>query len=407
MLFHSLLATLLGAAAVVSASDRPPRGFVYTDGEHFAIDGKKFYFFGTNAYWFPFLSNISDTSLAMDKAKAAGIKVIRTWGFNDLNTTYVPGGLPQYGNEGAGPSTIYFQSWTNGTPTINYGDNGLKRLDQVVALAEQKGLKLIIPFTNNWADYGGMDMYTVNMGGKYHDDFYTSKKIIAQYKKYIKAVVSRFKNSPAIFAWELGNEPRCGADGTRNLPRSANCTVNTITKWSKDISKYIKDLDCNHLVATGTEGFFNGTSEDWAYNGADGVDSETLLKIHDIDFGTFHLYPDWWSKTVEWATNFTIAHANLQHKIKKPVVSEEYGWLRDEDRQAWLGRSSNITREEAIGAWQEAGYQHKLAGDMYWQLGVGGLSFGNSTNDGFTMYLDSPEAKKLIYEHAKRMNRPA
>lgn len=27
-----------------------------------------------------------------------------------------------YGNEGAGPSTIYFQSWTNGTPTISESD---------------------------------------------------------------------------------------------------------------------------------------------------------------------------------------------------------------------------------------------------------------------------------------------
>ena len=179
-------------------------------------------------------------------------------------------------------------------------------------------------------------------------------------------MVNRYKDSPAVFAWELGNEPRCGADGTRNLPRSANCTVSTITSWAKEISGYIKGLDSHHMVAVGTEGFFNGTSDDWAYSGADGVDSESLLKLKDVDFGTFHLYPDWWSKTVEWGTNFTIAHAKLQHKVKKPVISEEYGWLLDVDRQAWLGRSSNITREEAIGAWQKAVLQNGIAGDMYW-----------------------------------------
>lgn len=37
-------------------------------------------------------------------------------------------------------------------------------------MAEEKGLKLIFALTNNWADYGGMDMYTVNLGGRYHDD---------------------------------------------------------------------------------------------------------------------------------------------------------------------------------------------------------------------------------------------
>ncbi len=34
-------------------------------------------------------------------------------------------------------------------------------------------MKLLIALTNNWADYGGMDVYTVNLGGKYHDDVST------------------------------------------------------------------------------------------------------------------------------------------------------------------------------------------------------------------------------------------
>ena len=54
MLFRSLLASLAVAAAV-SASSRLPPDFVYADGENFAVNGKKFYFFGSNAYWFSFL----------------------------------------------------------------------------------------------------------------------------------------------------------------------------------------------------------------------------------------------------------------------------------------------------------------------------------------------------------------
>jgi hypothetical protein len=60
MLFCSLLATLLVSAAPVSAYRGHPRGFAYADGENFAIDGNKFYYFGTNAYWFPFLSVCTD-----------------------------------------------------------------------------------------------------------------------------------------------------------------------------------------------------------------------------------------------------------------------------------------------------------------------------------------------------------
>jgi len=35
----------------------------------------------------------------------------------------------------------------------DYGDNGLKRFDKVVKLAEEKGIKLVVTLTNNWADY--------------------------------------------------------------------------------------------------------------------------------------------------------------------------------------------------------------------------------------------------------------
>lgn len=86
---------------------------------------------------------------------------MRTWGFNDQNATYDPKGLPQYSNE----STPVFQSFSAGTSKID-----LTPFDKVVNAASKTGMKLIVTLTNNWADYGGMDVYTVNLGGKYHDD---------------------------------------------------------------------------------------------------------------------------------------------------------------------------------------------------------------------------------------------
>jgi mannan endo-1,4-beta-mannosidase len=140
--------------------------------------------------------------------------------------------------------------------------------------------------------------------------------------------VKRYANSPSIFAWELGNEPRCGADATRNLPRSpTGCNVKVVTKWIDDMSTFIKSLDPFHMVTAGDEGFFNDANpadpSDWAYTGADGVDFVANLKLKNIDFGTFHLYPDWWSKSVEWATAFVQRHAKEQENIGKPVVMEE------------------------------------------------------------------------------------
>ena len=141
-----------------------------------------------------------------------------------------------------------------------------------------------------------MDVYTVNLGGQYHDDFFTNRRIVNTFKSYVRTIVTRYRDSPAVFAWELGNEPRCGADGTRNLPRSPDCNVQTVSRWADEMSTFIKSIDRNHLVTLGDEGFFNDpndTSGDWAYNGADGVDFVANLRLRNLDFGTFHLYPDW------------------------------------------------------------------------------------------------------------------
>lgn len=234
MLLHSLLPTLallssrLGVEASPARSLFVPKGFVRPFGQEFLLDDEKFYFAGANSYWISFTAELSDVSKTLDEAKSAGLRVVRTWGFNDKNVTFIPDGLPQYGGEGAGPSDIVYQWWANGTSTIStFGTcnlktsscihflilvldtdptTGLGRFDSVVKLAEQKGLKLIVTLTNNcerptslrmnciangvklWvgADYGGMDVYTVNLGGQYHDDFYTSPKIIAAYKVITK-----------------------------------------------------------------------------------------------------------------------------------------------------------------------------------------------------------------------------
>lgn len=224
----------------------------------------------------------------MKAAKAAGLNVFRTWGFNDKNRTYVPSGLPQYGGEGAGATETVFQWFeADGSQTID-----VTPFDKVVDSALKSGIKLIVALTNNWADYGGMDVYTVNLGGKYHDDFYTQPKIKAAFKKYVKAMVTRYKDSPAIMGWELANEPRCGADGTRNLPRSENCTPEVLTKWIDEMSTYVKSLDKNHLVTWGGEGGYNRQSDDGFYNGWDGGDFDKELRLRNVDFGTLHLYPD-------------------------------------------------------------------------------------------------------------------
>lgn len=112
---------------------------------------------------------------------------MRTWGFYDRNRTSTSNGLPQYG--GSDSDANVMQKWQNGKAEIN-----LKPFDKVVAAAQKTDMKLLVTLTNNWADYGGMDVYTVQLGGKYHDDVSSISTCIC--KEYITDESSSFTAIP-------------------------------------------------------------------------------------------------------------------------------------------------------------------------------------------------------------------
>lgn len=215
--------------------------------------------------------------------------------------------------------------------------------------------------------------------------------IKAAFKNYIDHVVGRYKDSPAVFAWEVANEPRCGADGERNLPRGPDCSPELLLSWLDEMSTHIKSIDPHHLVTTGSEGAFNRDSSDWAYNGSDGNDFDAELALPNIDFGTFHSYPDWWGKTAAWTEQWIVDHADAARAAGKPVIHEEYGWL------------DKATRVEVLGRWQAIS-RDELMPDLFWQFGYSDYSTGRNHDDGFTIYLDEAEAQPLVYEHAALVN---
>jgi mannan endo-1,4-beta-mannosidase len=175
-------------------------------------------------------------------------------GFNDITSS---------------TSGVWYQSFIKGQqPKINTGSNGLQRLDYVVSSAAAHGIKLIINFVNNWSDYGGMPAYNTYYGTT-KTTWYTDSRVQAQYQAYIKAVVSRYASSSAIFAWELANEPRCNG-----------CATSIVTQWATKTSAYIKSLDPNHMVTMGDEGFMNGGGDgSYPYTTGEGMDFEANLKI--------------------------------------------------------------------------------------------------------------------------------
>jgi mannan endo-1,4-beta-mannosidase len=355
-------------SAVSSTGTSSISGYAKAVGSVFEINGKQGYFSGTNSYWIGFLTDNADVDLVMSHVAASGLKVLRVWGFNDVTST------PSSG-------TVWFQSFVSGSsPVINTGADGLERLDYVVSSAESYGVSLIINFVNNWSDYGGMAAY-VSYYGITTTGWYTSSEAQAQYQKYIAAVVSRYKTSTAVFAWELANEPRC-----------SGCDTSVITDWATTTSAYIKSLDSNHMVTIGDEGFGldGGSDTSYPFTSGPGTNFTDLLKIPDIDFGTYHLYPSSWSEDDSWGPSWITDHATAAAAVGKPVIAEEYG--------------STTHADEA--SWQSTVLSTETAGDMFWQFGDT-ISSGETANDGYTIYYGTSEFTTLVTDHAAAMNAKA
>ncbi len=221
--------------------------------------------------------------------------------------------------------------------------------------ANQLGLKLIIVLSNNWNDFGGMNWYVQQAGLKKHEDFYTDQKVISAFENYISFVLNhkniytdvQYKDDPTIMAWEIANEPR----NEGNSPE-------VITKWAEKISNFIRKIDPNHLIGVGDEGwFYEKNSSNWAYNGYEGVDWDALLKLPNIDFGTYHLYPGSWGWTehpIETGIKWIDEHINAAKSIGKPSILEEFGMTTN--------------RDYAYYKWTQTVYENGGDGWMFWLL---------------------------------------
>lgn len=121
-----------------------------------------------------------------------------------------------------------------------FNEEAFQALDQVLALANKNGIRLIIPIVNNFKWWGGAEDYAA-FRGKKRDEFWTDPQLIEDFKKTVEFVITRkntvtgvpYLEDKSILAWETGNETQC--------PHS----------WTHEIIAYIKSLDQNHLVCDG------------------------------------------------------------------------------------------------------------------------------------------------------------
>lgn len=330
-------------------------GFVTVSNGDFHLNGEVYRFAGTNAYHLPNYqkANPSVVDRAMDGYQQAGVEVVRTWGFYD--------GPPQYEND----ITLQPEAGV-------YSEENLRHLDKLIAKGKKHGVKFILALTNYWHELGGMPQYNAwdghPEGGMQH--FMNDPDTQRWYKDYIKMLLERvntvtgvkYKNEPAIFAWEIMNEGR--------NPESDN--PQELANWYQDIAQYIKSIDPNHLVSTGEEGFDYETpaeyssgkyTNDYVLRAPEGTSYLANTSIPEIDYGTAHWYPTRWvgdnpANVMQTQKAFMKDHAQIAEDLGKPFVVGEYGFEGD-------GNSTQLKIYKDIWNYNE---QHKIDGSLIWQL---------------------------------------
>ncbi|HLX94343.1 MAG TPA: cellulase family glycosylhydrolase, partial [Verrucomicrobiae bacterium] len=124
-----------------------------------------------------------------------------------------------------------------------YNENAFRTFDLALKVANEEGVRLIIPLVNNWKWQGGRGEYAA-FRGKAPDDFWTDPQLIADFERVVRYVLLRtntltgvrYCDDKAILCWETGNE------------------LSSPPSWTSEIARYIKSLDHNHLVMDGVNG---------------------------------------------------------------------------------------------------------------------------------------------------------
>lgn len=321
------------------------RGFVHREGEHFVLNGRRIYVAGTNSYYQMIHRRTGHAGAdeILDEMQARSMTVLRIWAFQDL--VEQSGCLPCAPNRQLGPSER----------PIDFIDTAtLIALDQTLAAADARGIRVVLTLVNNWDDYGGMNRYSVwRFGSRHHDAFYTDPIIRGWFKDYITLLVNRvntvngrtYRDDPTIFSWQLANEAHSGWASSKAL--------NT---WIGEMSAHIKSIDPNHMVSTGIEGHYNmghvGRNTDiWmCVRGQDFIDNH----LHpSIDYATCHIWPQNWgwdpigqtTRAMDRVRRFLQQRIDDAHNVLgKPLMLEEFGIPRDNHGRG-IGGGPTTVRE--------------------------------------------------------------
>jgi len=245
---------------------RVAKDFIYAEGSHFWLRGEIYAFKGINYY----------------PSANSWQRMWENWDAAGINTELAL-------LENLGVNTVrVFLDYKLFERHRSYGDYNIMliRLDELLRICDTHGMRaLITPFV--WGSGN-----------------------IATDKAHIRAIVSRYKDDPRVFGWDISNELDHGWINNPKLRQS-------IQTWAAAIFAEIKAIDSNHLVTAGDYGHYLGNRDD-PYGSGISLDlSQMSVPLADQDFICFHWYSHYYA--------LDVALQKLKQETGKPIVIEEIG----------------------------------------------------------------------------------
>lgn len=320
MIFRRLTFLALALVAFLSCTEKS--SFITTDGTQFIRDGKPYYYIGANYWVGPVLASPGESGdrerLAhdLDVLQAAGVDNLRVLVGADENGKNNRSIIPYLQSE---PGVL--------DPDLLVG------LDYFMAEMNKRGMTAVLYFNNHCPWSGGYTYYVKKVTGEeppsywgpdyaeFASRFISMDETKELFYDYLRQVVSRtntitgvaYKDDPAIFSWQIANEPRAFKDELH--PK--------FIEFMHKSAEIIRSIDPNHMISTGHEG----------QQGCENIpaDYEVLHSDPLFSYCTFHIWPDNWGFKDLYGDSMAQLqnHIDVARRLNKPLVVEEFGLLRD------------------------------------------------------------------------------
>jgi mannan endo-1,4-beta-mannosidase len=401
--------------------------FITVENGQFIRHGKPFYFIGTNFWYGPILGSQSDYGNRDRLVKE--LDFMKANGINNLRVLVGADGPENVRNR--------IMPTLQKTPGV-YEDYLWDGLDFFMNEVGKRDMTVVLFLNNNWDWSGGYMQYLTwaNTGTQSGDgtndwmnvsrnvgNFYDCADCLDMLKKHISTVLLRtniytkikYTEDPHILSWQIANEPRPMRAGKERYESVL-----------KEIATYIKDVDPNHLVSTGSEGEMGS-----------GNDYDLFERVHadqHIDYLTIHLWPKNWrwldikdiagslpnvyAKTDEYIDK----HIEISNRLKKPIVLEEFGLPRDnhtyvlsdptESRDAFyihiLNKLKASAQEKGVFAgcnfWAWGGFARPSDDDIiWWHTGDDYMGDPAMEEQGLNSVFDTDTTIPVISSFAKKL----